>query len=278
MVASNARKLKSPSDNDTWTLVERPKDKNVIPGKWVYKVKTKADGSLEKYKARYVAKGFKQIEGTDYSETFAPTSKPETFRLILSLAARENFILRQMDVKSAYLHPEIKEEIYLEKPSGFEKIDPTGKKLVCRLNKSIYGLKQAAENWYEELANLLIQQNFVRSKNDYCLSSKNEKGKKLIVLSWVDDLVIAGSSLEAIEELKKTLETKFKMGDRGKLEWFLGMQINEDSEKITLDQQTHIESILEKFSMQDSNPSKTPSENNLKLVKTAEVEQRTTSS
>ena len=137
--------LKSLRNTNTWTLVERPKDKNVIPGKWVYKVKTKADGSLDKYKARYVAKDFKQIEGTDYSETFAPTSKPETFRLILSLAAKENFILRQIDVKSAYLHPEIREEVYLEQPSGFEKIDPTGKKLVCRLNKSIYGLKQAAK-------------------------------------------------------------------------------------------------------------------------------------
>ena len=92
-----------------------------------------------------------------------------------------------MDVKSAYLHPEIKEENYLEQPSGFEKIDASEKKLICRLNKSTYGLKQAAKNWYEELANFLIQQNFVRSKNDYCLFSKNEKDKKLFVLSWVDD-------------------------------------------------------------------------------------------
>ena len=94
--------LKSLSETNTWTLVERPKDKNVIPGKKIYQVKTKADGSLEKYKARYVATGFRQIEGTDYSDTFAPTSKPESFRLILSLAAKENFLLRQMDVKSAY--------------------------------------------------------------------------------------------------------------------------------------------------------------------------------
>ena len=104
-------------------------------------------------------------------------------------------------------------------------------------------------------------------------SAKMKRTKKLFVLSWVDDLVIAGSSLKAIEELKKTLETKFKMDDRGKVDWFLGMQINEDSEKITRDQQTYIESVLEKFSMQDSNPSKTPAENNLKLVKAAEVEQ-----
>ena len=95
---------------------------------------------------------------------------------------------------------------------------------VCILNESIYGLKQAAKKWYEELVNLLIQQNFVRSKIHYCLFSKKEKGKKLFVLSGVDDLVIAGSSLAAIEELKKTLETKFKKDYRGKLEWFLGMQ------------------------------------------------------
>ena len=106
------------------------------------------------------------------------------------------------------------------------------------MNKSIYGLKQAAKNWYEELANFLLQQDFMRTKNDYYFFSKKEKSKRLFVLSWVDDLVIAGSSLEAIEELKETLETKFKMDDWGNLEWFLGMQINEDSEKITLDQQT----------------------------------------
>ena len=103
-------------------------------------------------------------------------------------------------------------------------------------------------------------------------SAKMKMAKKLIVLSWVDDLVVAGSSLEAIEELKKTFETKFKIDDRGKLEWFLGLQIKEDSERITLDQETYIESALEKFRMQDSNPSETPAENNLKLV-TATFEQ-----
>ena len=115
--------LKSSSDTNTWTLVERPKDENVIPGKWVYKEKTKADGSLEKYKAPYVANYFKHIDGIDYSETFSPRSKLETFRLILSLAAKKNFILRQMDLKSAYLHPKIKEEMYPEQRNGLEKLD-----------------------------------------------------------------------------------------------------------------------------------------------------------
>ena len=108
------------NETDTWTFVERPKNKIVISGKWIYKVKTKANGSLEKYKARYVGKGFGQIEGLNYSETFAPTSELECSRIILSLAAKENFTLMQIDVKLAYLHPQVKEEIYLEQPTGFE--------------------------------------------------------------------------------------------------------------------------------------------------------------
>ena len=192
------KELECLHETKTWNLVQRPSQKNVIPGKWVYKVKTKADGSIEKYKARYVDKGFKQIEGIDYSETFAPTSKPETVQLILSLAAKEHFTLRQMDVKSAYLHPQIKEEKYLEQPTGFVETDSLGNNLVCKLNKSI------------ELANFLIQQNFSRSKNDYCLFIKKQDKRKLYVLSWVDDLVIAGSNNENIEELKKLLKENLK--------------------------------------------------------------------
>ena len=151
-------------DTNRWNLVRRPKEKNGIPGKWVYQVKTKTDGSLEKHKSRYIANDFKKIEGIDYFGTFAPTGKPETIRLTL----------RQMDVKSAFLHPEIQEELNLEQPMGFEKLDSSCKKLVCRLNRSVFGLKQAPKNWYQELASFLNKQNFVRDKNDYCLFSKNE--------------------------------------------------------------------------------------------------------
>ena len=129
-----------------------------------------------------------------------------------------------MDVKSAYLHPQIKEEIYLEQPTGFEEPDSSGNKLVCKLKKT-----QAAKNWYEELANFLIQQKFSRSKNDYCLFIKKQDKRKLYVLSWVEDLVIAGSNDEDIEELKKTLEGKIKMDGRGKLEWFLGMKVRKET-------------------------------------------------
>ena len=265
-------KLKSLNETNTWTLVERPKDENVIPGKWVHKVKTGVDRSLEKYKARYVAKCFEQIEDLDSSETFAPTSKPESFRIILSSAAKENFTLRQMDVISVYLHPKIKEEINLEQPTGIEETDSSGNKLVCKLNKSIYGLKQAAKNWYEELANVLIQQNFSRSKNDFCLFIKKQDKRKLYVLSWVGDLVIASSNDEDIEQVKKTLEGNFEMDDQEKLGWFLGMQKSKGRDKIPLEQETYTERAIEKFSVQDSNTSKTPAENNLRLVKATDSE------
>ena len=260
------KEIESLKDSDTWQLVEVSDDKNIVPGKWVYKVKTGANGEIEKYKARYVAKGFKQIEGLEYFETFAPTSKPETFRILLAIAAKQNFTLRQLDVKSAYLHPKIDEEVYLEQPEGYVQVSSTGKPLVCKLKKSIYGLKQAARNWYQELANFLKSENFERSKNDYCLFYKVSTSKtKLYILSWVDDLVIAGNDSTEIEELKSAFESKFKMDDRGELKWFLGMRIERKVDGITLDQELYAANILRRFGMDDCKPSKTPAETNLKL-------------
>ena len=167
--------IESLNDTETWDLVPKEKGQNIIPGRWVYEIKHDSNGNIDKFKARYVAKCFKQIEGIKYSDTFAPTSKPETFKILLALSAIENFFLKQMDVKAAYLHPKINEEVYLEQPKGFEKLDNNGKKLVCKLKKSIYGLKQAAKHWYQELSTFLIQQGFERRKHDYCLFPKKQK-------------------------------------------------------------------------------------------------------
>jgi hypothetical protein len=243
-------------DHNTWTLVKRPAGRNVIAGKWIYKVKLAADGSVDKYKARYVAKGFSQIEGLDYHETFAPTCKPETFRLILALAAQKQLYLGQLDVKAAYLHSPIDEEIFPEQPDGFQ----NGQGLVCRLNKSIYGLKQAAKNWYQELASFLLSQGFTRSRNDYCLFVKaDQSGNQTYVLSWVDDLIVCGRDEQTVQQLKKDFEKKFKMDDRGELSWFLGMRIAQTSEEVTVDQEMYIHTVLKKFGMLDCKPVSTPS-------------------
>ena len=163
------------------------------------------------------------------------------------------------------MHPKKDKEVYLEQPKGFEKLDSNGNKLVCKLKKSTYGLKQAAKNWYQELSIFLIQQGLERSKHDYCLFLKNKENDKLYVLTWVEDLVIAGNSQTEIDKLKSSLESKFKMDDRGDLEWFLGMRILKTEKGINLDQEKYTQNILEQFNMQDCKPSKTPAENNLKL-------------
>ena len=163
-------------NNNTWTLVDEPEDQQVLPGKWVYKVKYGANGQVGKLKARYVAKGYTQIEGLDFFDcTYAPTYKPETFRILVAIAAQTELHLGQMDVKSAYLHSKIEEKIYLEQPRGFVKKANSGQKLVCKLNKSIYGLKQATKNWYEALTSLLPKKGFKRSCNGYCLFVRKEE-------------------------------------------------------------------------------------------------------
>ncbi|CAB4033849.1 Hypothetical predicted protein [Paramuricea clavata] len=256
---------------NTWTLVDEPEDQQVLPGKWVYKVKYGANGQVDTLKARYVAKGYAQIEDLDFFDTYAPTCKPETFRILLATAARKDLYLGQMDVKSAYLHSKIEEEIYLEQPEGFVKKASSGQKLVCKLNKSIYGLKQAAKNWYEALTSLLLKKGFKRSCNDYCLFvRKEENGTFSYSSGWSSDIVVAGATEEAINEIKSMLNENFKMDDRGDLNWFLGMQILLSHDKITVDQTKYIETVLQEFNMSDCKAVATPGEVNLKLVKSNE--------
>ena len=129
--------VKALQDNETWDLVRPPTDRDVIPGKWVYKMKLVPSGQVDKYKARYVAKGFKQVDGLDYFETFAPTCQPEIFRTLLQLSVKQGHVMHQFDVKTVFLHSSIEKEVYLEQPQEFVKRGSDGEKLVCRLNKSI---------------------------------------------------------------------------------------------------------------------------------------------
>ena len=212
-------------DNETWNLVRPPTDRDVKPGKWVYKVKLGPSGQVDKYKARYVSNGFKQVEGLDYFETFAPTCKPETFMILLQLSAKQVHVMHQFDVKTAFLHSPIEEEVYLEHQQEFVKQGSDGEKLVCRLNKSIYGLKQAANNWYKELANFLVRQGFTRSRNDHCLFARAETEGHTFILVWVYDIIVASRSMTVISDVKKALEATFHMEDRGRLHWFVGLKM-----------------------------------------------------
>ena len=159
--------IESLNEAETWDLVPKDKGQNFILGWWEYKIEHDSNANIDKFKDRcYVAKSFKQIEGIECSDTFAPTSKPETFKNLIALSAIWNFFLKQMDVEAAYLHPKIDEEVYLEQPRGFDMLVSNVNKLVCKLKNSLYGLKQAAKKWYQELSTSLIQQGFERSKHD----------------------------------------------------------------------------------------------------------------
>ena len=222
-------------------------------------------GQVDNNKARYVAKGFKQVEGLDYFETFAPTCKPVTFRIILQLSAKHGHVMHQFDVKTAFLHSPIEEEVYLEQPLEFVKRISDGEKIVCRLKKSIYGLKQAANNWYKQLANFLLRQGFTRSRNDHCLFARSEAEDHTFILVWVDDIMVASRSMTVVSDVKKALEATFHMEDRGRLHWFLGLRIRREEGKVTVDQERYIETMLERFQMDQCKPSRTPADLNLKF-------------
>jgi hypothetical protein len=135
--------------NDVWDIVPRPKGKSVVTSKWIYKIKHATDGSIEKYKKRFVACGFSQKEGIDYEETFAPVARYTSIRTVLVIVAKMGWKLHQMDVKTTFLNGVVEEEVYVEQPLGFETRDK--KTHVCRLKKALYGLKQAPRTWYSRI-------------------------------------------------------------------------------------------------------------------------------
>jgi len=135
--------------NGILEIVPRPQDKSVVNSKWIYKIKHEVDGSIDKYKERFVARGFSQLEGIEYEETFAPTTRYTTIRSLVSLAASMGWNIHQMHLKTAFLNGTIDEEVYIEQPLGFEVQDR--KAYVCRLKKAFYGLKQAPRAWYARM-------------------------------------------------------------------------------------------------------------------------------
>ena len=268
--------VKALQDNETWDLVRPPTDRDVIPGKWVHKVKLGPSGQVDKCKERYVAKGFKQVERMEYFETFASTSKPETFRILLQLSAKQGHVMNQFDVKTAFLHSTIEQATGTA--TGVCKNGSDGEKLECRLNKSIYGLKQAASKWYKELANFLLRQWFTRSRHGHCLFARSEAVDHTFILVWVDDIIVASRSMTVISDVKKAIEATFHMEDRGRQHWFLGLRIRQEEGKVTVDQERYIETMLERFQLDQCKPSRTPADLNLKLQTTQnedeEVDQR----
>lgn len=261
--------MSSMKENNTYDLVPEPTERSVIGGRWVYAVKL-GPNNEEKFKARYVAKGFSQVQDIDYRETFSPTARMTSVRTLMQVAAEENYIMHQMDVKTAYLNAEIDCEAYVEQPPGFEKTTASGRKLVCKLNRSLYGLKQSGRNWNNLLHNFLVGQHFEQSHSDHCVYTKNSVNSKVIIIVWVDDLIICASDLKVLQCVKNVLSLRFKMKDLGHLNWFLGIEFHVTDGYIKMSQTKYLEKILDRFNMRECHPKSSPCDISMIQTKTGD--------
>ena len=250
-------------ENNTWTIEDLPPNKKAIGSQWIFKVKFKSDGTIERYKARLVAMGNKQIEGEDYGETFSPVVKMGTVRLFLDIDVKKGWIIHQMDVHNAFLHGDLEEEVYMKLPPGFEFVD---KNKVCRLRKSLYGLKQAPRCWFAKLTSALLEYGFQQSRSDYSLFTYAQGTTRLNILVYVDDLVIAGSSLKATKSFKAYLSSCFHMKDLGKLKYFLGIEVARNASGIYLCQRKYALDIITETDQLGAKPAHFPLEANHKLA------------
>jgi histone deacetylase 1/2 len=243
-------------ENKTWHLVPSSPHKNLIDCKWVYKIKKRADGTVERYKARLVAKGFKQMYGIDYEDTFSPVVKAATVRLVLAVSVSQGWSLRQLDVKNVFLHGVLEEEVYMKQPPGFE--DTRFPHHICKLDKSLYGLKQAPCAWYARLSSKLQDLGFVPSKADTSLFLFKRPGITIFVLIYVDDIIIASSSDEAISALLKKLSDDFALKDLGDLHFFLGIEVRKHQHGLVLTEEKYASDLLKKVGMTHSTSCPTP--------------------
>ena len=242
--------------NKTYDLVPLPEGKKPVGGRWVFNIKDGPDES-EVFKARFVAKGFTQVKGMDYFETFSPTVKMTSIRVFMQLAAEYDLFISQMDVKTAFLNAPIDCEIYVQQPKGYEK--PGG--LVCKLNKSLYGLKQSGRNWNNTLNKFFSENEFTQSRVDPCVYfRKSDDMCVAIIVVWVDDLIIGTREVELLNEIKGLLKSRFKMKDLGPLKYFLGIEFTQEKGSIKLSQSHYAKKLLSKFGMMDAKPRSTPCE------------------
>jgi hypothetical protein len=247
----------------TWSLVPLPSYKRPIGCKWVCKIKLKADGTVERYKAQLVAKGYSQFEGVDYQETFAPVAKMVTVRLLLSVTALRGWHLHQLDVNNAFLHGDLDEDVYMTLPPGFGR---KGETRVCKLHKSLYGLKQASRQWFIKLSGALKAAGFHQSLSDYSLFVRSHHGNFLALLIYVDDVILAGNNLQDIENTKLFLSKQFKLKDLGQLKYFLGIEVARSRHGISLSQRKYALDILDDAGFLGVKPSRFPLEQNVSLT------------
>jgi hypothetical protein len=255
--------------NDVWEVVPRPERKSVVTSRWLYKIKYAADGSIEKHKARFVARGFSQVEEIDYDETFAPVARYTSIRSIMAIATEMCWKIHQMDVKTAFLNGLIEEEVYIEQPKGFEVFGRES--YLCLLKKALYGLKQAPRAWYSKMDSYSLQMGFEKSEVDPNLYYIVCGEDTLNLILYVDDLFITRGE-ELIVDCKRGLASEFEMKDIGLMHYFLGMEVWQEDGHIFLGQGKYAANILSRFHMEDCRLMSTPMVTNWRKLSTSESE------
>ena len=249
--------------NETWDLVPLPSGRKPIGSRWVFKVKYGANGKVERFKARLVAKGYAQRPGIDYEETFSPVVRYQSIRTLLAFDVQNDMLLHQMDVVTAFLNGTLEEDIYMEQPDGY--VEQGKEDLVCKLRKSLYGLKQSPRCWNKAFTEFMKSIGFNQGTADPCIYVRDT----CIVAVYVDDLIIATKTLEEMQEVKQLLSSQFQMKDMGKLHYCLGITIEQDKaeKSIRLHQKQYLLKMLKKFKLEDAKPVSTPADPNVKICK-----------
>ncbi|KAM0053128.1 putative RNA-directed DNA polymerase [Helianthus debilis subsp. tardiflorus] len=250
--------------NNTWTLVPRSLSSNVVGSRWLFRTKFRADGTIERHKARLVAQGFGQIPGLDYSLTFSPVVKATTIRTVLALVVIHGWKLHQLDVNNAFLHGDLTECVYMEQPPGF--VNHNFPDHDCRLNKAIYGLKQAPRAWFSRLSNFLIGYGFLCSRADPSLFFLHSPGCTMFLLVYVDDLILTGNQPSALQSFIQSLNSEFGIKDLGELNYFLGLEVTHHDSGIVINQSRYAVDILTRAQMLDAKPAPTPLSTNVSFV------------
>ena len=253
----------------TWDLVEPPVGANIIGSKWVFCAKKDTAGNVVCHKAHLVVQGFLQVPGVDYFDTYTPVAKLTSIRTVLTLAARLNLELHQINIKGAYLNGELNDDeaIHMHQPPSYA--NPDHLRYVCRLCKTLYGLKQSGCQWYQKLVEILVKSlGFKLCKVDQAVFIERGDKTVIIIIVHVNDCTIATSSLSLVIELKVQIRKHVEITDLSELHWLLGIKVTQNREErtIALSQQSYLESITCRFGFDKLKPVSFPMEPHIKLT------------
>ncbi|GJV16648.1 retrotransposon protein, putative, ty1-copia subclass [Tanacetum coccineum] len=268
--AMNAE-MQSMIDNMVWVLVDLPPNCKTVGSKWLFKIKTDMDGNVHTYKARLVAKGYTQLYGVDYEETFSPVADIRAIRILISIAAFYDYEIWQMDVKTAFLNGHLDEDIYMVQPEGF--VDPKHPRKVCKLQRSIYGLKQASRSWNKRFDEEIKRFGFTQNLDEPCVYQKASGSNVTFLILYVDDIIIMGNHIPSLQSVKDYLGKCFAMKDLGEAAFILRIKIYRDRSKrlIGLSQSAYMDKLLKRYKMDNSKRGHIPMQERLDLNKTQDA-------